>query len=77
CAVGPTTVKVVGSVLGVPDGATTNTTHATVTEEKTLRLGSALGPVAGIAGTLTFIARDKKLHEEGKENAFTPLSATT
>ncbi|HSS33973.1 MAG TPA: hypothetical protein VLL27_11905, partial [Solirubrobacterales bacterium] len=26
CAVGPTTVKVVGSVLGVPDGATTNTT---------------------------------------------------
>lgn len=73
CIVGPITIKVVGSVLGVPDGATTNTTHAKVTEEKSLRLQSAAGPVAGIAGTLTIIGKDETLGD----TEYTPLSVTT
>lgn len=71
CAVGPTTVRVVGSVLGIPDGATINTEHKTVTEEITLRLQSAFGPVAGIAGTLTISGR------ANIGQSYTPLSVTT
>jgi hypothetical protein len=66
------TYKVIGSVLGKPDGATTNTTHNKITEEKTLRLQSAVGPVAGIEGTLTISGRDPAL----KETVYTPLSVT-
>lgn len=68
CAVA-NTYKVVGSVLGVPDGATINTTHTKVTEEKTLRLQSAVGPVAGIEGTLTISGRPAE--------PYTPLALTT
>jgi hypothetical protein len=71
CAVA-NTYKVIGSVLGVPDGATTNTVHNKVTEEKTLRLQSAVGPVAGIEGTLTIRGR-----VTGSGSAYTPLSVTT
>jgi hypothetical protein len=51
------TYKVVGSVLGVTDGTTTTTSHETITTEKTLRLQSAAGPLAGIEGTLTITGR--------------------
>lgn len=70
CAVA-NTYKVVGSVLATPDGCTINTTHNTVTEEKTLRLQSAAGPLAGIEGTLTRFGRANNLE------AFTPISVTT
>jgi hypothetical protein len=54
CIIGPITIKVFGTVLGTPDGATTNTVHNTVTAAKTLRLQNATsGPFAGIEGTLT------------------------
>lgn len=57
CIVGPLRVKVFGSVLGIPNGATTNTEHNTVTADKTLRLqNGTTGPLAGIAGTLTIKA---------------------
>ncbi|MGV1049128.1 MAG: hypothetical protein ACOYD4_11460 [Solirubrobacterales bacterium] len=72
CIIGPLTIKVFGSVLGVPDGATTNTVHNTVTAEKTLRLQNAkTGPLAGIEGTLTISGRT------GGSGAYTPLSVTT
>jgi hypothetical protein len=70
CAVA-NTYKVVGSVLVVPNGCTLDSVHNTVTGEKTLRLQSALGPVAGIEGTLTRFGRAN--HNE----AFTPLGYTT
>ncbi|HSS33974.1 MAG TPA: hypothetical protein VLL27_11910 [Solirubrobacterales bacterium] len=71
CSVGPTTVKVVGSVLGVPDGATVNTSHLDVTTEKSLRLGSALGPIAGLAVTWTISGRT------AAGSSYAPLSPTT
>jgi hypothetical protein len=63
--------KVIGSVIGIPDGATVSTVHNTVTAEKTLRINSAVGPVAGIAGTLTFSGR------ANSSQTYTPLSVTT
>ena len=70
CIVGPVTIKVIGSVIGNPEGATTTTVHNTVTTEKTLRLQSAAGPIAGIAGFLTISGRS------GGAGAYTPLSVT-
>jgi hypothetical protein len=70
----PGTVKVFGSVKGVPDGATISSTASKVTEEKTLRIGNATtGPLAGIGVTTTFKGRDKA----AGDTQFTPLSATT
>jgi len=65
------TYKVVGSVLGVPDGATYNTVHSTVTAEKTLRLQSPTGPLAGLESSITLSGRS------GGSGAYTPLSVTT
>jgi hypothetical protein len=44
------TYKVVGTLKGQTKGATTVFKHETVTGEKTLRIGSATGPVAGLEG---------------------------
>ena len=71
CIVGPITIKVVGSVTGTPEGTTTRTVHNTVTAAKTLRLQSAAGPVAGIAGALTISGR------ANSTEAYTGLSVTT
>jgi hypothetical protein len=66
--------KVTGSLIGAVDGATTTTTEVGVTEQNTLKLRNQK---AGLSGTLTISGRDEKLFKEGKETAFTPLSATT
>jgi hypothetical protein len=72
CVIGPITIKVFGSVLGVPSGPTINTVHTAVTSEKTLRLQNATtGPVAGIEGTNTEIGR------EPADGVFTPIAVTT
>lgn len=63
--------KVVGSVKGVPNGSTINFTHAETTAQKTLRIGSAAGPLLGVEGSLTLTGR------ANKTEAFTPLSPTT
>jgi len=71
CPIGPITTKVVGSVLAVPDGATVNTVHTTVTSDATMRTQTLFGPVAGIAGTLTISGR------ANSSQSYTPLSVTT
>lgn len=72
CIFGTVLTKVVGSVLGDPDGATVNTVHNTVTADKTVRTNNvATGPVVGIAGTLTISGRS------GGSGPYTPLSVTT
>lgn len=60
----------VGSVNGVPDGATLKFTHAQVTEQKSLKIGAA---VVGINGSLTLSGKDV-IDPPG---SFTPLSFTT
>ncbi|MGV1048664.1 MAG: hypothetical protein ACOYD4_09110 [Solirubrobacterales bacterium] len=72
CAIGPITIKVFDSAFGVPDGATVNTVHNTMTAEKTLRLQNATtGPLAGLEGTLTISGR------ANSGEPYTPLSPTT
>lgn len=71
CAIGPITLKVVGSISCVPDGPTINCVHNTVTSEKTLRLQSAVGPVAGISVGTTFKGR------ANSSEPYKPLSTTT
>lgn len=54
CVIAPIKVKLVGSVLGVPNGATINFTHNIITTQKTLRLqNAATGPLVGVEGTFT------------------------
>jgi len=65
------TYKVIGSATCKPDGATINCNHAELTTAKTLRLQSAVGPVAGYESSVTVSARAKG------GGAFTPLSVTT
>ncbi|HSS34368.1 MAG TPA: hypothetical protein VLL27_13915 [Solirubrobacterales bacterium] len=65
------TYAVIGSVTGIPDGATLNFTHSTTTESKTLHLKSAVGPVAGLEGSITLSGR------ANNTEPFTPLSPTT
>ena len=64
---------VVGTVSGVPNGATTAFTHATVTEAKTLRLKSAVGPVAGLEASITWRGTDPSNPKTGEW----PLATTT
>jgi hypothetical protein len=73
CAIGPITIKVVGSIIGKPSGATITFVHNEVTAAKTLRLQSAAGPVAGIGGSLTLSGKDTA----AGDTKFTPLSFTT
>jgi hypothetical protein len=70
----PGTVKVFGSVIGRPDGATISSDPTKVTEEKTLRIGNATnGPLAGYGSTVTVLGKDKA----AGDTSFTPLSVTT
>jgi hypothetical protein len=66
------TYKVVGSVIGTIDGATTNFTAAGTTAQGTLRLESKEGPKAGLTGSLTISGKDTTAGDV----AFTPLSVT-
>ncbi|HEX6666706.1 MAG TPA: hypothetical protein VF081_08950 [Solirubrobacterales bacterium] len=59
-----------GSVKGVPNGATTEFTHATVTTENTLK---CRGSKAGIDGALTLKGKDPKIVGD----TFKPIAATT
>lgn len=71
CTTNGRTIKFVGSVNATPDGATLPVTHAGVTAEKTLRLESPSGPLAGITNTLTLSGRPNS------EQGYIPLSFTT
>ena len=63
------TIKVVGSVLGTLNGATTEFQHGKVTPAEgttgqgTLRIGSKTGPKAGIEGKVTITAGTNKFNE--------------
>jgi hypothetical protein len=72
CAVA-NTYKVVGSATCTPAGATLNCEHSAITAQKTLRLQSALGPVAGYEGSVTVKGKD----ETAGDKEFIPLSVTT
>lgn len=63
------TFPISGSVIGIPNGATVNFTHAETTTQGTLKLG---GQKAGIEGSITLKGRSPFFGGE-----FTPLSATT
>jgi hypothetical protein len=65
-----TTYEVKGSVVGTPDGATINFTHAGTTAQGTLFLN---GQKAGIEGSMTVSGRDPNLGE----SLYTPLSPIT
>jgi hypothetical protein len=67
------TYKVVGSIICTPSGATIGCEHNPVTAQKTLRLQSALGPVAGYDGKVTVTAS----HKEEGVGTTKPLSVTT
>ncbi|HUB99003.1 MAG TPA: hypothetical protein VMS11_04175 [Solirubrobacterales bacterium] len=69
-------VKIVGSVKGVPNGATTTFTHEEVTTQGTLRFGSAAGPKAGLTGKATITAGKGKDNVE-KPEPTNPIAATT
>jgi len=60
-----------GSVNAIPDGATTNLSHAEITASKTLTLGTG-SVLVGFEGPITASARVK-----GSGGAYTPLSFTT
>jgi len=70
CAVA-NTYKVVGSVTCKPEGATINCSRTETTTAGALRLGSAIGPKAGLNGKVTISGRAKGV------GAYTPLSPTT
>ena len=72
--VGSGTAKVVGSITCVPAGAELVCSHAEVTAAKTLRLGSAAGPIAGYEGKTTVTGGEEE-PEKGKPT--NPLSVTT
>jgi len=64
--------KVVGSVVSSSiEGATTKFDHENTTGQGTLRIGSAVGPKAGISGLLTLKTRANSSEE------YLPLAATT
>jgi hypothetical protein len=67
------TYKVIGRVTCTPSRATLNCVHNPITEQKNLRLQSALGPVAGYEGSVTVKGKD----EAAGDKEFTPLSVTT
>ena len=66
--------KLVGSISCVPSGAELVCSHEEMTASKTLRNGSAAGPVTGMEGRVT-ITGGEGTAAEGK--ATNPLSATT
>jgi hypothetical protein len=63
--------KLVGSFVCKPSGATINCSHSEITAAKTLRCGTAVGPLVGLEGKVTVTGGTEK---EGKT---TPLSVTT
>lgn len=67
------TYKVVGSLTCKPNGATINCSHEEVTTQGTLKLGSAFGPKAGYAGSVTVTGS----HKEEGVGTTKPLSVTT
>ncbi|HUB98599.1 MAG TPA: hypothetical protein VMS11_02125 [Solirubrobacterales bacterium] len=67
-------VKLVGSVLVNPNGATVEFTHVEVTTQGKLRFGNAAGPKAGLEGKATITAGAKKFNEGEPTN---PIAATT
>jgi hypothetical protein len=50
--------KVVGTVRGVPNGATTIFNGTEILESETLRVNSAAGPLMGLIGTVTISGTD-------------------
>jgi len=74
CAISGT-FSVSGSVIATPEGATATTTHAKVTEQNTLKMGTGEPTIkAGIEGSVTFEGRDAEVCGGG---AYNPLSFTT
>ncbi|HVQ57406.1 MAG TPA: hypothetical protein VMS60_00725 [Solirubrobacterales bacterium] len=68
------TYSVSGSLIAKPDGATANTTHAEVTEQNTLKMGTGEPTIkAGLEGSLTI----KGKHPGIGGDTFKPLSVTT
>jgi hypothetical protein len=63
------TYTVTGSVIGTPDGATTNFTHTKTTEQNTLKLNGSIK--SGLEGTLTIKGR------ANSSEAYKPISSTT
>jgi len=64
-------VKIVGSIQGTPNGATIEYTHEGTTAQKTLRFGSAAGPIIGLEGKTTGVGGAKG------SGLFFPGAATT
>lgn len=64
---------VVGTLSGVPNGATTVFTHNSATEAKGLRLKSAAGPIAGLDASITWRGTDPSNPKTGEW----PLATTT
>ncbi|MGV1048662.1 MAG: hypothetical protein ACOYD4_09100 [Solirubrobacterales bacterium] len=74
CVIAPFTVKVFGSIICKPDGATVACNHNEVTAAKTLRIQNAkTGPLAGIEAVLTTSGKDTTAGDP----VFNPLSVTT
>jgi hypothetical protein len=76
CPLKENTFSVSGTVLGTPNGATTNFTEADTTAQNTLKLGANK---AGLSGTLTLEGKHPGDKEKGKEEdkTYEPLSVTT